>query len=471
MITMTQEKKRPNYRLKRVKPSLKVDEQQGILSIVNVRNGRRIDRRDFFKASGALLVALGMGQMMVGCGEDDDGCNGTWESILKRDYKHMYFSSHGDIVTSVAFNADGTLIVSGSRDYTVKIWDSASQSLIKTLKHNSPVTAVAYSPDGEYIVSGYEGDALILWHFGGATKILEPVYRVYDVAFSPDGSHIVSADRDNVKLWDVATGNLLMAFEHPGCNRVVFSFDGEYVASGGWGAYGISYEIFLWDLDTGKKIDEFITGGGIPGSECSIDIAVNLDKQHILACRFLGKLDFSTAVSNGGICIWDVETDELITTLGCDNAKQSSIAFSTDGRYVAYPAQEGSNHVIRVWEVATGRLVNTIGGTEESIASMVFSSDNRKIAIGSSYYVVVADVESGKCIGACIDFDDAPLATASLTSIAKLKTCGCDRVCSCDSVCECDTVCLQPCEYHCPRYLCPCQFHVPYCPFHCVADV
>ena len=35
-------------------------------------------------------------------------------------------SAHSDRVTSVAFSPDGKMIVSGSRDQTIKVWDAGT---------------------------------------------------------------------------------------------------------------------------------------------------------------------------------------------------------------------------------------------------------------------------------------------------------------------------------------------------------
>ena len=46
----------------------------------------------------------------------------------------MYLlSGHADLVTSVGFSADGSKVISGSDDKTVKIWNADSGEVIQTL--------------------------------------------------------------------------------------------------------------------------------------------------------------------------------------------------------------------------------------------------------------------------------------------------------------------------------------------------
>ena len=43
-------------------------------------------------------------------------------------------SGHSDIVSSVCISADGSKIVSGSRDRSIKIWNSETGDVIHTLQ-------------------------------------------------------------------------------------------------------------------------------------------------------------------------------------------------------------------------------------------------------------------------------------------------------------------------------------------------
>jgi len=67
-------------------------------------------------------------------------------------------------VYSVAWSPDGKRIVSGSGDYTLRIWDADSGECLQTLRgHRSWVESVAWSPDGKRIVSGADDYTLRIW--------------------------------------------------------------------------------------------------------------------------------------------------------------------------------------------------------------------------------------------------------------------------------------------------------------------
>ena len=72
---------------------------------------------------------------------------------------------HESNVDSVAFNHDGSRLVSGSRDKTVKIWNIENGgALIQTLKgHSEGVKSVTYSNDGSIIASGSWDRTTKIW--------------------------------------------------------------------------------------------------------------------------------------------------------------------------------------------------------------------------------------------------------------------------------------------------------------------
>jgi hypothetical protein len=91
--------------------------------------------------------------------------------LAGREFRGRPLRGHEGAVSSVAFSADGTRIVSGSGDTTLRFWDTKSgQPIGEPLRgHEYEVSSVASSADGTRIVSGSEDNTLRLWD----AKLLE----------------------------------------------------------------------------------------------------------------------------------------------------------------------------------------------------------------------------------------------------------------------------------------------------------
>jgi WD40 repeat protein len=195
------------------------------------------------------------------------------------------FEGHTNGVLSVTFSPDGTHILSGSRDQTVRVWEARTGKQLSVIKgHTDEVNSVAFSPDSKRIVSGSDDTTVRMWdaYTGKQLSVLEGHTKlVLSVAFSPDGAHIVSGSSDRTfRIWDARTGKQLAVLKgHMDWVRsVTFSPDGAHIVSG-----SDDRTVWVWDAHTGKQITEFEGH-----TDCVMSVSFSPDGKHITSKDYYG---------------------------------------------------------------------------------------------------------------------------------------------------------------------------------------
>ncbi|KAL5634188.1 hypothetical protein ACGC1H_006124 [Rhizoctonia solani] len=297
---------------------------------------------------------------------------------------------HTDVITSIIFSPNGLFLASGSRDQTIRVWDTKTGAMVgDPLKsHTSPISTVAYSPDSARLASGSARGTIRVWDPYTGQLILGPFGEhsgVASLAFSPNAKLIAAAEGTTIQVYNAQTGQTVLGPLEGHTNRVnsvIFSRDNEQLFS-----CSSDGTIRLWNMQ---------------------DLAVPYNPQpqpqndfpnDLYCARYsYDGLHLVSGSTNGTVYIWDVLTGEM--TLGPLVGHTRSISAVDLSPNNAYVASASRDTTLRIWDAQDGR--NLHGPLEADLWSPTcirFSPDSLCI-IAAAYNepAQIWDVYSGQLV-------------------------------------------------------------------------
>jgi len=146
-------------------------------------------------------------------------------------------SAHTILVDDLQFGPEGDRLITSDIDGVVHLWDIPSLTPVRLPSDGVPVRAVAIHANGGPIAGALDDGAVILWDGSdGASirRLQSPESGTLAVAFTPISPLLVSGHRSGtLRWWDTASGEPLHVFEGHGAPivNVEFSAAGDLLAS------------------------------------------------------------------------------------------------------------------------------------------------------------------------------------------------------------------------------------------------
>ncbi|MBN2192012.1 MAG: hypothetical protein JW751_04290 [Polyangiaceae bacterium] len=101
------------------------------------------------------------------------GSNTAFVVQVEHEGSSWELEGHQGRIWSVGFSPDGSLLVSGSSDRTVRLWRVRDGAALRTLDgHQGSVMSVAFSPDGSLLASSSPDGTVRYWRVSDGSLLL-----------------------------------------------------------------------------------------------------------------------------------------------------------------------------------------------------------------------------------------------------------------------------------------------------------
>ena len=189
---------------------------------------------------------------LTGCA---DGQARLWDLETMKVLKVL--KGHARPIVSVILSRDGKTGLTAADDGSIRRWDLKIGVASKIVSGPGTGTSIAISADEKTIAAANSnGQVLVQRATEGCTLIGHSSGAVGGIAFTPDNSKIVTASDDGtMRLWNLSNCKEIHRFDGDGTSfeSVSVTNDGRYAIAG-----NIDGKLYLWDLQTGDKVNEIL---------------------------------------------------------------------------------------------------------------------------------------------------------------------------------------------------------------------
>jgi WD40 repeat protein len=267
-------------------------------------------------------------------------------------------TAHRDLVNSLAFNPESTLLASAAYR-EVKLWRRPRNVEKFSFDAADAILSFAISPDRKWLAAA-TAHQIALYELPSGRLARTFTGHSNDVAslkFSPDSTRVCSGSSDKtLRVWTVSDGNLAATVETPSAiNAVVWLADGRQIASAG--ADGL---VSLWSPGGRRgepQSSQQKEQGLLPAMELVKELKGH-DGAVIALDVFADGKQLLSGGADGTLRQWKIEDGSIVRELKHDGAV-TALAVRPDGKRFA---SAGTNGIAKLWNAEDGKLVAELKG-------------------------------------------------------------------------------------------------------------
>ena len=240
-------------------------------------------------------------------------------------------------VSCLVITNDNHYIVTGSGqsdilDFSIKIWVIKKKKCESILYgHSDSIQAIAITRDDKYIISGSNDYTVRIWNFRDKRQegVLEADASVYSISVTVDSKLFISGCSDGtVKVWNLETKRVVADLKaHSAVNTVAVTNDNKYIVTG-----TDNSAVTIWDIKE-KRIEDVLEGH----SDRITAIAATRDYEYIVS----GSCDRT-------VRIWKLKEKRQVCVLYGHNEAVLSIAITKNNKFIVSGSDD---QTARVWRL------------------------------------------------------------------------------------------------------------------------
>jgi WD40 repeat protein len=341
------------------------------------------------------------------------------------------WEGHTNVITGVAYNDDGSLVVSVSGDispvmvngvprppdHSVRVWDARRGKQIRKLEgFSAPLYGVAVSPGGRFATFGDGGH----WENGrwvkpmsravhlfdilenreityGASGQLSPDFggpsvprfqgltgSVFSSAFSPDMVRVMGGSNEGeVFIWNIGNAAPIVRFRldaPPTWFRGIYS--AQFTADGRYLVLSTDHTLWVFDAHTGRALRKLRDHKDLIWTVAAKDFN---DGRGLVALTAGGEKqppnggEFKVHARDFQIRVWDVERGRVIRQIPGHDPQTRALVFRPKTRQFLSGGEDGN---VRLWDLDSGQLLRELGHGVGGVLSVAVSPDGHDAVSG-----------------------------------------------------------------------------------------